>query len=264
MKTSDYSRKRAFTLVFTFLAGLLILFIVAPIGGMFLHTQWPQMASILADGEVTGTIILTLMIAMITTLVVGIFAIPLAYLLARYQFFGKIVVNAIIDLPIVIPHAAAGIALLSVLSKQSVLGGVAESLGFHFVGHPLGIGCAMAFVSVPFLINAAREGFAAVPMQYEQAAVSLGASRWRVFHTIALPLAGRSILSGMVMMFARGISEFGAVVIIAYYPMVSSVLIFERFGAYGLNYARPIALLVIVVSLGIFIILRSLGGQRHV
>jgi molybdate/tungstate transport system permease protein len=256
--------RSAFSLLITFLGGLLILFIVAPIAGMFLHTGWPQVSEALADSEVTRSIFLTLGIAMVTTLVAAVFAIPLAWLLARFRFRGKIFINALIDLPIVIPHAAAGIALLTVLSKQSALGRMAESLGFHFVGHPLGIGMAMAFVSLPFLINAARDGFAGVPLQYEQAAESLGASRWRIFYTIALPLAGRSIISGLVMMFARGISEFGAVVIIAYYPMVSSVLIFERFGAYGLDYARPIALLVIVVSLLFFVALRAIGGKRHV
>jgi len=256
--------RSTFSLLLTFLAGLLILFIVAPIAGMFLHTEWPQVSEALADNEVTRSIFLTLGIAMVTTLVAAVFAIPLAYLLARFRFPGKIFINAVIDLPIVIPHAAAGIALLTVLSKQSALGIMAESLGFHFVGHSLGIGMAMAFVSLPFLINAARDGFASVPLQYEQAAESLGASRWRIFHTIALPLAGRSVVSGLVMMFARGISEFGAVVIIAYYPMVSSVLIFERFGAYGLDYARPIALLVIVVSLLFFVALRAIGGKRHV
>lgn len=256
--------KSLFSLLFTFLSGVIILFVVAPIAGMFLHTEWPQLSLALTDNEVTQSIFLTLAIALGTTLVATIFAVPLAYCLARYRFRGKILINAIIDLPIVIPHAAAGIALLTVLSKESVLGRMAEALGFHFVGHPLGIGMAMAFVSLPFLVNAARDGFAAVPLNYEQAAASLGASRWRIFHTIALPLAGRSIISGLVMMFARGISEFGAVVIIAYYPMVSSVLIFERFGAYGLNYARPIALLVIVVSLLFFVLLRAIGGGRHV
>ena len=121
----------------------------------------------------------------------------------------------------------------------------------------------MAFVSLPFLINAARDGFEAVPERLEKAALNLGASPARVFFTISLPLAWRSIISGFIMMFARGMSEFGAVVIVAYYPMVTSVLIYERFGAFGLKYARPVSVIFITVSLLFFIILRLLSKQKN-
>jgi molybdate/tungstate transport system permease protein len=97
-------------------------------------------------------------------------------------------------------------------------------LGIDFIGKPAGIAMAMAFVSLPFLLNAAREGFASIPLRLEQAALNLGATPSQVFFTISLPLAWRSILSGLIMMFARGMSEFGAVVIIAYHPMTSSVM----------------------------------------
>jgi len=120
----------------------------------------------------------------------------------------------------------------------------------------------MAFVSIPFLINAAREGFASVPVRLEKAALNLGASPARVFFTISLPLAWRSIVTGLVMMFARGMSEFGAVVIVAYHPMVAPVLIFDRFNAFGLKYARPVALLFILVSLVVFITIRLLAVKR--
>jgi len=121
----------------------------------------------------------------------------------------------------------------------------------------------MAFVSLPFLINSARDGFEAVPERLEKAALNLGASPVRVFFTISLPLAWRSIISGFIMMFARGMSEFGAVVIVAYYPMVTSVLIYERFGAFGLKYARPVSVIFISVSLLFFIILRLLSKQKN-
>jgi molybdate/tungstate transport system permease protein len=122
---------------------------------------------------------------------------------------------------------------------------------------------AMAFVSLPFLINAARDGFAAVPIRLEKAALNLGASPARVFLTISIPLAWRAILSGLILMWARGMSEFGAVVIVAYHPMVTPVLIFERFGAFGLSYARPVAALFILVCLAAFLVLRLLSVGRH-
>jgi molybdate/tungstate transport system permease protein len=166
---------------------------------------------------------------------------------------------------VVIPHSTAGIALLGVLNRDSWPGRVAETLGFSFIGHPVGIAVAMAFVSLPFLITAARDGFAAVPERLEKAALTLGASPGRVFFTIALPLARRSILTGFVMMFARGLSEFGAVIIVAYHPMIAPVLIYDRFTAFGLDYARGVAVVFLLVSLIVFIALRWLsGGRSHV
>jgi molybdate/tungstate transport system permease protein len=135
-------------------------------------------------------------------------------------------------------------------------------IGLDFVGAPAGIAVAMAFVSIPFLITAARDGFLSVPVRLEQAALNLGASPARVFFTISLPLAWRNIVSGLILMFARGMSEFGAVVIVAYHPMIAPVMIWERFGAFGLKYARPVAVLFILISLIFFVLLRYLARNK--
>jgi molybdate/tungstate transport system permease protein len=196
------------------------------------------------------------------TLIFAIGAIPLSYFLARTNFRFKGIVNGIVDLPVVIPHSAAGIAILGFVSRDSVLGKIGSSVGLNFVGHPAGIAIAMAFVSIPFLINAARDGFENVPVRLEKTALNLGASPVRVFFTISLPLAWKNILSGLIMMFARGLSEFGAVIIIAYHPMITPILIFERFGAFGLKYARPVSVVFIIVCLVFFVLLRSLAKER--
>ncbi|HSL85395.1 MAG TPA: ABC transporter permease subunit, partial [Bacteroidales bacterium] len=125
-----------------------------------------------------------------------------------------------------------------------------------------GIAIAMAFVSLPFFINSARDGFAAVPERLEKAALNLGAGRARVFCTISVPLARQSIMTGFIMMFARGMSEFGAVVIVAYHPMIAPVLIFERFSSYGLQYSRPASVLFILVALLVLVLLRILPGRK--
>lgn len=134
-------------------------------------------------------------------------------------------------------------------------------MGLSFVSNPAGIIIAMAFVSLPFLINAARDGFSAVPEKLEKAAYNLGASPMRVFFTISLPLAWRSIVSGLIMMFARGMSEFGAVVIVAYHPMTTPVLIYERFGSFGLSYAQPVAVIFISICLLFFALLRYFSNR---
>ncbi len=248
--------------IFAFLGGVLLLFIIAPMLGMAFATPLASFFSTAAEAEVQQSIGLTVWVSLLATLGFSILAIPLAYLLARKQFPLKKVVVGIIDLPIVIPHSAAGIAILGFISRDSVLGKFAGFFGLNLVGSPLAIAFAMAFVSIPFLINAARDGFASVPVRLEKAALNLGASPIRVFFSVSLPLAWRSIVSGLVMMFARGMSEFGAVVIVAYHPMVAPVLIFDRFNSFGLKYARPVALLFILVSLALFVIVRLLSSKN--
>ncbi len=249
-------------LVFMALSGLVLLFIVAPLAGMFLNTGMAQYAEAASDPAVGKSIRLTLMSSLMATLLIGLAGIPLAYVLARKQFWGKGLLNGLVDLPVVIPHSAAGIALLGIVSRDGFLGRTAEFAGISFVGGMAGIIIAMAFVSVPFLINAARDGFAAVPEKLERAAFTLGASPWRVFFTISLPMAKKSVLTGLTMMWARGLSEFGAVVIIAYHPMVTPVLIWERFTSFGMAYARPVAAIFVAICLAIFIILRVLSRQN--
>lgn len=250
-------------LVFAALGGILLVFLAAPLAGMIYHSTPADLTNTAVEPEVRRSIFLTLWTALTATLLCSFAAVPLAWLLARKQFPLKRVVSGLIDLPVVIPHSAAGIAILGFIAPNSLLGGAAESVGIRFVGGPAGIIAAMAFVSVPFLINAARDGFSAVPERLEKAGLSLGASPVRVFFTISLPLAWRAILSGLVMMWARGMSEFGAVAIVAYHPIVTSVLIYERFGAYGLRYARPVAVLFLGVCLLFFITVRLLAREQN-
>jgi molybdate/tungstate transport system permease protein len=241
---------------FMLLGGALLLLIIAPLAGMYLHSSIPGIAEAARDEEVRSSVFLSLWVSMAGTLLFTVPAVPLAYLLARKNFPLKGLVNGIIDVPIVIPHSAAGIALLGVITRESVLGKAAGALGIRFVDRPAGIMLAMAFVSIPFLINSARDGFAAVPERLEKIALTLGASPMRVFLTISVPLAWRSILSGLILMWARGMSEFGAIVIVAYNPKTAPVLIFERFTSYGLRQAVPVATIFVTVCLLAFVLLR--------
>lgn len=253
-----YSR---FQLLLIFLSGILLLFIIAPMVGIFVSTNHKDIFNSLNDDEVISSIGVTLSASAGATILFSFAAIPFAYLLARKSFPFKKLILGIIDLPIVIPHTAAGIALLGIVSRNTLLGKTAHFLGFDFVGTTAGIMIAMAFVSLPYLMNAAIDGFNHVPERLEKAAMNLGASPAKTFFKISLPLAWRSILSGFILMFARGISEFGAIVIIAYYPMTTPILIYERFGSYGLLYAKPIAVIVILIALIIFVMLKLLANR---
>lgn len=247
--------------VFLLLGTVILLFIFLPLFNMIVSSSPGALLQTLREGDVTAAILLSLYAAFLATVIGFTLGIPLAYLLARHDFPGKGVIEGLIDLPIVIPHSAAGIALLFIFGRRFLLGRGFHAVGVDFVGEIPGIVIAMLFVSIPFLVNSAKEGFKKVDVRLEKVARTLGASPWRTFFKISLPLARGSILSGTVMMWARGISEFGAVIILAYHPMVASVLVYDRFEAFGLDYAMPVAVLLILTSLAIFIALRTIAHR---
>jgi molybdopterin-binding protein len=243
--------------LFAILGAILLIFIAWPLLRTVTASGPAVLWQTLLDEEVRGAILLTFQASLIATALAFFCGVPLAYLLARTEFPGKRLVEGIVDVPVVVPHSAAGIALLMVFGRRALLGQAFGLFGLKFVSAAPGIVIAMLFVSLSFLVNAAREGFEAVDPRLEHVARTLGASPWQAFWRVAFPLAWRSILSGMILMWARGLSEFGAVVILAYHPMVAPVLLYERFESYGLNYARPVAALMILICLGTFVVLRA-------
>jgi molybdate/tungstate transport system permease protein len=252
-----------FKIVISGLGGILVLIIVVPLLKVIFSTDPTVLRSTISDPEVIHSILLTLRAALWATLACLVFGIPLAYALARWDFPGKTIVQGTIDLPVMIPHTAAGIALLMVYGREFLLGRAFAALGVSFTGTVAGISLAMAFVSLPFLVNAARDGFLAVDPRLERVARTLGASPWQTFFKVSLALCWRSILSGAILMWARGIAEFGAVIILAYHPMVAPILIWERFENYGLKYARPVAVILILLCLVIFSGLRWLAVEKR-
>ncbi len=240
---------------------ILILLLALPLLNMVTGTDPAVLRATLADHEVSASILLTMRCALWATLAGLLLGIPLAYLLARGSFAGKSILQGLVDLPIMIPHTAMGIALLMVYGRKFPVGGFFAKLGLSFVSTEAGISLAMAYVSMPYLINAARDGFLAVDPRLEKVARTLGASPGQVFSRVSLPLCRQGIVSGAIMMWARGISEFGAVIILAYHPMVAPVLIWERFESYGLTYARPVAVLLILICLVLFAGLRWLATR---
>ncbi len=246
------------TLTFVLLGAIIFLFIIVPLIKMIVSSDPKILLDTLLDSEVLSSIWLTLYAALIATAVGCILGVPLAYLLARVDFPGKTLVESLIDVPIVVPHTAAGVALLFVFGRNFFAGKAFNAIGVDFIDSTAGIVVAMLFVSIPFLIDSAKEGFKKVDVRLEKVSRTLGASPWQSFFKISFPLAWRSIVAGNIMMWARGISEFGAVIILAYHPMIAPILVYERFETYGLDYARPAAVLLILVCLIIFVVLRTL------
>jgi molybdate/tungstate transport system permease protein len=249
----SYFKRHRLLIVFSVFSLVILLFILIPLFKMVFLSNKAALWQALRDTTVLESIWLTLYAALITAVIGFILGVPLAYILARHNFPLKGVVEGLIDLPIVVPHTAAGIALLFVFGRNYLLGKWFSAIGINFVDSLAGIIIAMLFVSVPFLINSAKDGFRKVDVRLENVARTLGASPWQVFRRVTFPLARRSIFTGTLMMWARGISEFGAVIILTYFPMVTSILIYQRFESYGLTQAVPVAAILVVVCALIFI-----------
>jgi molybdate/tungstate transport system permease protein len=263
----DSTRSRvshaALSIVAALAASLLLLFIAAPVAGLVVAGGFSGLARLTTDTELRSSLGLTILTALAATLVGVLGGTPLAWLLARRRFRGRALVAALIDLPLVIPHPVAGIALLLVLGRGSPAGQTLLKLGLRIVGSPLGIVCAMVFVAAPLYVSAAREAIARVDARYEAVARTLGDPAWRAFRRITLPLAGRGLVAAGVVMWARAVSEFGAIVILTYNPKVASVLSYDRFTSYGLDEALPVAAVLVLLALVPLVALRALRGREE-
>lgn len=251
-------RPDLFVICFAIAGSLLLLFIIVPLLTTLIGTPTDALWQTITEPSVQASVALTFYSAAWATLLAMLTGVPLAYLLARHNFAGKRWVEGIINLPIVVPHTAAGIALLIVFGRQAPIGQAFSILGLKFTDGVPGIVVAMLFVSLPYLVNAARQAFSLIDPELERVAQVEGASRWQAFVYVTLPLAWRGIMAGAVMMWGRGISEFGAVVILAYNPKIIPVLVYEYFAGFGLTAALPLTVILILASLAVFVLLQIL------
>jgi molybdate transport system permease protein len=158
----------------------------------------------------------TLLACALSTILIFPFGVGIAWLLAKRSWIGKSILETIVTLPLVMPPVATGLILLKLLGRRSSLGGFLHrrfDLDLVFTWRAVVI--AAAVMSFPLLVRAARVGFQEVNRRYEEMARTLGAGEWRVFFTISLPLAGRGILAGVLLAFARAVGEFGATILVA-------------------------------------------------
>jgi molybdate/tungstate transport system permease protein len=256
-------------------AGLVALTAVLfPLIHLALQDSVQTLGRTLARSDVASAIWLSLLTSTLATAALAVWAVPLAYALARVDFPGKRWALALIDVPILVPQSVAGVALIVLLGPGSVLGNALEQAGLPISGSLLGIIVAQVFVAAPFLIKTAMTAFEAVPLQYELASRSLGASPAATFARISVPLASRGVLVGAALAWARAVSEFGCIVLFASSPVTAPILVHTEFLRAGASESRPIAILLLVICLWVFVLLqfgqtllpfalrRSGGGRR--
>jgi len=241
---------------------VIMAFILLPLIEMMTAPSLAMLMETIKDKDVVRSIWLSVYTAGSAALISFVLGTPLAYLLARTNFMGKRLVEGIVDLPIAIPHPVVGIAILSVAGKNHWLGQALSELGVRIMGSVAGIIVVLTFVGLPFYLNAVKNGFESISPRLEKVSRSLGAPMFSTFLRITFPLAWRSMLIGLIMCCARAISEFGAVVIVAYHPMIAPVMIYERFEAFGLKYSQPVAVWLVFISLILFLLLRILTVRK--
>jgi molybdate/tungstate transport system permease protein len=231
------------------LLGLCLLcYLLGPICSFLGFLPWPQVPEMLSDPSALSSLTVSLISASISTLCIGLFGIPLGYLLARYSFPGKGLVSLIIYLPLVFPPVVSGIMLLLLYGPYGVVGGPLANAGLEVDDSLAGIIVAQIFVSAPFLIVAARSAFEAVDPNLERVGMTLGQGRWGLFWRISLPLAWRGILAGLILAWVRALGEFGATVVMAYHPYTLPVYVYVLLSGLGVSNALPLALFSLGVS----------------
>jgi molybdate transport system permease protein len=212
-KTPGVNRPPAVLMV-PALAGLA--FLVLPVAGLLVRAPWSTLGTRLAEPQVLDALRLSLVTATVATGVCVVLGVPLAWLLARVEFPGHRVVRALVTVPLVLPPVVGGVALLLVLGRRGIVGQwLDQAFGITLPFTTAGVVVAETFVAMPFLVISVEGALRAADLRYEEAAVTLGATRWVVFRRVTLPLVAPGVAAGAILSWARALGEFGATITFA-------------------------------------------------
>jgi len=243
------------------LAGVGIALFAVPLIGLVGRVPWARLPQLLATEIVVDALRLSLIASVSATVIALLLGIPLAYVLARLEFPGRALIRGIVSLPLVLPPVVAGAALLFALGRRGLVGeAVYEVTGLLLPFSTWGVIIATTFVAMPFMVITVEGGLRGLDQRYEGAAATLGAGRWTVLRKVTLPMIAPSILSGLVLTWARAFGEFGATITFAgnlqaetqTLPLAVFVTLESDRDA-----AVAISLLMVVVSLVVLVALRD-------
>ncbi len=239
----------------------MLVFLSIPIVALFLRTSPASLVENLQDPDVIRAIGLSLVTTLISTMIIILAGTPLAYAHARGQFRFSRLVDTLIDLPLVLPPAVAGVALLMAFGRRGILGGLLSDLGIHIAFTPLAVILAQVFVAAPFYIKSATLGFSNIDLELEQSAALDGASSPQVFRFLTIPLSWSALLGGSVMSWARALGEFGATIIFAgNFPGRTQTMPLAIYIGFelDLNIALTLSVILILLSFLALIIAKSI------
>ena len=245
----------------------LALIVLIPLSAAFLKTftlTWPQFVATVTAPRVLASLRLSFGAAFIAAIVNAVFGLLLAWVLVRYRFPGRRIVDALIDLPFALPTAVAGIALTAVYAPNGWLGAPLAALGIKVAFTPLGILVALIFIGLPFVVRTIQPVLEDMERELEEAARSLGANPLQIFVKVILPTIMPALLTGFTLAFARAVGEYGSVVFIAgNMPMVSEIaplVIISKLEQYDYAGATALAVVMLLASFVMLLAINLLQG----
>ena len=249
------------------LAGIFTAFLALPVITLVVRSVIDgSLREIAGSSAVVAALALSLTTTAVSLVLTVIFGLPLAVVLARRSFRGKWLVEAIVDLPIVLPPAVAGLALLLVFGRRGLLGGPMQAGGIDIAFTVVAVVLAQTFVSAPFFVRAARSGLAGVDRDLEDAARVDGASERQLFRRITVPLAGAALAAGLVMSWARALGEFGATIMFAGSvegrTQTLPLVVYSEFQAGELDASVAAAAMLVLAALGVLLSARLFHWGR--
>ncbi|HEY0638968.1 MAG TPA: ABC transporter permease [Pseudonocardiaceae bacterium] len=242
-------------------AALGLAFLTLPLAGLLLRTPWAGLPARLAEPAVLEALRLSLLCASLATVLCLLTGVPLAWLLARAEFPGRRLVRALVTVPLVLPPVVGGVALLLVFGRRGVLGQYLQDwFGVSLPFTTAGVVVAEAFVAMPFLVIAVEGALRGADRRYEEAAATLGASRWLTFRRVTLPMVAPGVAAGTVLCWARALGEFGATITFAgNFPGETRTMPLAVYLALETDppAATVLSVLLLVVSVAVLVSLRE-------
>jgi sulfate/thiosulfate transport system permease protein len=248
----------------------LSLIVLVPLAALVLKTfglTWGQFWAAVSSPRVVASYRLTFGASLFAALVNVVFGLLLAWVLVRYRFPGKKIVDAMVDLPFALPTAVAGIWLTALLAGNGWIGRLLEPLGIKLAFNPAGVVIALIFIGLPFVVRTVQPVLEDTEQELEEAAMSLGANRWQTFAKVIFPAIAPALLTGFAMAFARAIGEYGSVIFIAgNVPMVSEItplVIIGKLEQYDYAGATAVAVVMLALSFALLLAINALQGWQR-
>ncbi|HET7831374.1 MAG TPA: ABC transporter permease [Gallionella sp.] len=248
-------------------AACTLLFLVAPLAGLCLWCSIPELVEATLSPMLWAALKISFVTSSISTLIVIVFGGVLAFILARYQFRGKMIVDTLVDLPMVLPPMVTGIALLILFGRNGPVGSWLAERDMALTFTAIAVVIAQVFVALPFFVRAARAGFEGVDRRLETASLLLGASKARTFFRVTVPLVWPTLLAGAILAWARCLGEFGATIVFAgNFQGVTQTMPLAIFDALqsNLGVAIALSLILLLVSFGLVLLLKFVVGGANV
>lgn len=262
-----------FGLTLGFAVFYLSLLVLIPLSGLFMKTStlsWDQFWNVVTDPRALASYRLTFGASLVGALINGLFGSIIAWVLVRYQFPGRPLIDALVDLPFALPTAVAGITLTAVYSSNGWIGSYLEPLGIKVAFTPLGVLIALTFIGLPFVVRTVQPILQDLDREVEEAATTLGANRWQTFRAIIVPELWPALLTGVAMAFARAVGEYGSVIFIAgnmpFKSEITPLLIMTKLEQYDYAGATALGVIMLVVSFALALginLLQWWSSARH-